>query len=107
MTRVTALLATLTLALAVLLRSPLEYRIVVCVIVSTATIILAVRSLLSGKLAWAIVFLAVVGMFTPFQIHRVSHELVALVDMATLALFAGSPMIFRKPAPAVTPRQGS
>ena len=107
MTRFTALLATITLATAVLFRSPVEYRVIVCIIVSMATIILAARSFLGGKPAWALLFLAVVGLFTPFQINRFSHVFVSIADMATLALFAGSPIILRKAAAAVTPPKGS
>jgi len=107
LTRFTALLATITLAVAVLLRSPLEYRVIVCIVVSMATITLSIRSLLSGRPAWAILFLAVVGLFTPFQINRFPHSFVSVIDMATLALFACSPLILKRPAPAVTPPQGS
>jgi hypothetical protein len=107
MTRLVALLATLTLALAVLFRFPLEYRIIICIIVSTTTVILAVRSLLCRKLALALLFLAVLGFFTPFQINRFSPALVSIVDMATLALFAAAPIILKKSALAVTTPKGS
>jgi hypothetical protein len=91
----------------VLLRSPFEYRIIVCIVVSAATILFAVRSLLSGKPAWAFLFLAVLGLFTPFQINRFSHAFVSIADMATLALFAASPLILRKSVLAVTQPKGS
>ena len=107
LTRFMALLAILTLAVAVLFRSPLEYRILVGIIVSAATITLAVRILLSGKPAWALLFLSVLGLFTPFQIHRSSDAFVSIIDMATLALFAGSPIILRKSAATVTPPNAS
>ena len=101
LTRLVAFLATLTLGLAVLFRSPLEYRTIVCAVVSVATITLAIRSLFSSKPAWALLFLAVLCMFTPFQVTSFSHALVSIVDMATLALFAASPMILRNSALAV------
>jgi hypothetical protein len=90
------LCATLTLAVVVLLGSPSDYRIAVCVIVSLAAITLAVRSLFSGKLVWILVFLGVLGVFTPFQHIGFSHTAVSILDMAALALFATSPLLLRK-----------
>jgi hypothetical protein len=88
-----ALIATVTLAAAVLFQSPSGYRVGVCIIVSVAATTIAVRGLFSGKLAWALLFLGVVGIFTPFQLSQFPHVLIAILDMATLALFAASPMI--------------
>jgi len=81
----------------------------VCVIVSVATTMLAVSSLVNGKPVWALLFLAVLGVFTPFQLSRFSHQLVSVFDMATLALFAASPLMLRKSTitfAASTPSQG-
>jgi hypothetical protein len=100
-----ALLATLTLALAVLFRSPSDYRIFVCIIVSLATISLAVRSLFIGKPVWALLFLAILGLFTPFQVSRLSYAFRSIVDMASLALFAASPFILSKSVLTVTPSE--
>ena len=100
-----ALLATLTLALAVLFRSPSDYRILVCIIVSAATISLAVRSLFIGKPVWALLFLAILGLFTPFQVSRLSYAFRSIVDMASLALFAASPFILSKSVLTVTPSE--
>jgi len=96
LTRLIALLTTVTLAAAMLFRSPSEYRMTVCIIVSVATTTLAVSSLINGKPVWALPFLAVLGVFTPFQLSRFSHQLVSVFDMATLALFAASPLMLRK-----------
>jgi hypothetical protein len=62
-----------------------------------ATITLALRSPLTGKIVWALLFLSVLGVFTPFQRPQFSNLLISVLDMATLALFAASPMILRKP----------
>ena len=90
MTRVLTMIATLTLAVAVLFRSPSDYRTAVCVVVSLATVTLAVRSLFAGKLLWALLFLVALGIFTPFQLSPFSPFLVSVLDMATLALFAAA-----------------
>ena len=107
MTRFLALFATLTLALAVLFGSPVEDRIFVCLIISMTTVTLAVRSMLRGKLACALLFSVVLGFFTPFQINRFSPAFVSIVDMATLALFAVAPIILEKSAPVVPSPKGS
>lgn len=91
-----ALLATAVLALAVLFRSPSDYRIVLCIIVSVAATTLVARCLFTGKLLWTLPFLGILGVFTPFQVGRFPHQLVSILDMASLALFAVSPMILRK-----------
>jgi len=96
LTRIMTLISTLTLAFAVLWRSAPDYRMAVCVVVSVGGITLAIRSLLAGKFAYAIVFVAVLGVFTPFRSTQFSHSLVAMLDMATLALFAISPLLLRK-----------
>jgi hypothetical protein len=70
----------------------------VCIIVSVATITLALRSLLTGRLVWALLFAGVLGLFTPFHRMQLSYVSTSIVDMATLALFAASPIIFRKSA---------
>jgi hypothetical protein len=98
LTRVIALLATAALSLAVLYRSPTDYRMAVCVIVCVAATTLVVRCLFVGKILWALPFLGILGMFTPFQVGRFSHPLISIVDMMSLALFAISPMILRRSA---------
>jgi hypothetical protein len=96
LTRLIALLATVTLALAVLFRSPADYRMWVCIIVCLAAAALVVRCLLTGKFMLALLFLAILGIFTPFQVGRLSHERISLLDMASLALFAASPLVLKK-----------
>jgi hypothetical protein len=98
LTRLVTLIATATLAAAVLFRSPSDFRVGVCIIVSVATITLAVRSILSGKLLLTALFLGVLGAFAPFHQLRFSHSIISILDMATLALFAASPIIFGKSA---------
>ncbi len=103
LTRLVALLATLTLATAVLFRSPAEYRVLVCIIVSLATVTLAARTLASRKPVWTLLFLAILCIFTPFQIGRFSHGFISVVDMASLALFAVWPMILRNSTTTTAP----
>jgi hypothetical protein len=85
-----------TLAGAVLWESSPDYRMVVAVIVSGAAIMLAVQAFSSRKFIWGLVFLGVLGIFTPFQRGRFPGVLVAVLDIATLALFAVSPIVLRK-----------
>jgi hypothetical protein len=92
------LIATVTLAVAIWFRSPSDFRMGVCLIVSVAATTLAVRSLLTGKLVWTLLFLGVLGVFTPFHRTQFSHLFVSILDMATLALFAASPIILGKSA---------
>jgi hypothetical protein len=96
-----------TLALAVLWRSSPDYRMAVCIVVSVGGITLAVRALSAGKLVWGLVFVGVLGVFTPFRSTQFSHALVSTFDMATLALFAVSPFLLRKPMTVPSTPQGS
>ena len=96
MKRLITLIATVTLAAAVLFRSPSDFRMALCIVVSVAATMLAARSLLAGKLAWALLFLGVLGVFAPFHRTQFSHFLISILDMATLALLAASPIILRK-----------
>ncbi len=107
MTRFIAFLATVTLAVFVAFRSPAEYRMVVCVIVSLASISLATVTVFRGKAAWAVPFLGVLCLFTPFQIGRFSPTFISIVDMAGLALFAASPLMLSKPSAVLVPLEGS
>ena len=72
-----------------------------CIVVSVAAATVAARSLFTGKLVWAVLFLGVLGLFTPFLLSRFSHVLISILDMATLALFAASPLMLRKPSMSV------
>ncbi len=58
---------------------------------------LAVSALAAHKIVWGLVFLGLLGVFTPFRSGQFSSALVATFDMLTLALFAASPIMFRKP----------
>ena len=77
------LLATAALAAAVLFRSH-DYRISVGVIVCLAALTLVVRSLSTGKFVLAVLFLGVLGVFTPFRSSQFSTLLVSVLDLATL-----------------------
>jgi hypothetical protein len=43
-------------------------------------------------------FVSVLGLFTPFHPTQLSDVRTSILDMATLALFAAAPIIFRKSA---------
>lgn len=70
----------------------------VSVMVSVAAATVAVRAVRTGKFVWALLFVSVLGLFTPFHPTQLSHVRTSILDMATLALFAASPIIFRKSA---------
>jgi hypothetical protein len=82
----------------VLFRYPLDYRTPVCIIVSLAAVTFCVRAFLAGKFVSGLLFVSVLGFFTPFHPTHLSHVSTSIVDMATLALFAASPIIFGKSA---------
>ena len=96
LTRFMTLISMATLVVAVLWRSSADYRMPVGVIVSTGAIVLVVRSLLAHKFILGVVFLGILGVFTPFRSGQFSHTLVSILDMAALALFAASPIMLRK-----------
>lgn len=94
------LVATVTLGAAVLFRIPSDFRLEVSIIVSLAAATLAVRSLFTGKSLWALLFLGILGLFTPFHRTQFSQFVLSILDMATLALLAASPIIFGR---SITP----
>lgn len=67
-----------------------------CVIVSVAAVTIVIRSVARGKPLWALPFLGVLAVFTPFHQTQFSYSIISILDMATLALLAASPMILRK-----------
>jgi hypothetical protein len=93
------LIATATLAGAVVFPFLSGYRVEVCVVVSLAAIVLAARSLSEGKIIWTLLFLSALGVFTPFQIGHFPDAFVSMFDMVTLALFALAPLAFRRGIP--------
>jgi hypothetical protein len=97
-TRVVTLIATVTLGAAVLFRSPSDFRTGLCIIVSLAAAAVVVRSLFTGNFLWTLLFLGVLGVFTPFHRTQFSHIVISILDMATLALLAASPIILGKSA---------
>jgi len=80
----------------VLWRSSNDHRTPICVIVSLAAIVLAVRSLSKAKFVWGLLFLGVMGVFTPFRSIQFSPTLISVLDLVTLALFTVSLMVLRK-----------
>jgi hypothetical protein len=94
--KVITLLTVATLAAAVLWRSSPDYRMAVGIVVSVGAIVLAVQSLSAHKFVLGLLFLVVLGVFTPFRSGQFSSVLVSTLDMATLALFAVSPLVFRE-----------
>jgi len=70
----------------------------VCIIVSLAAASFSVRAVLTGKFVSALLFASVLGLFTPFHPIQLSHVSTSILDMGTLALFAVSPIFFRKSA---------
>jgi len=98
LTRVITLLATLALAASVLFRHATDYRTPVCIIVSLAAVTFYVRALLTCKFVSGLLFASVLGFFTPFHPTEFSPVRMSMLDMATLALFAASPIIFGKSA---------
>ncbi|HKH99126.1 MAG TPA: hypothetical protein VJ999_08460 [Candidatus Sulfotelmatobacter sp.] len=101
LTRLITLIATAVLAVAVLFRSAPDYRMAVCVIVSVAAVTIVVRSLSTGKIVWAVLFLGVLGIFTPFRNSQFSNVHVSVLNLAALALFAASPIMLRRSTTAV------
>ena len=98
LTRLMTLVATITLAATVLFQTPSDFRMAVCIIVSLAATALAARGLLIGKPVWTLLFLGVLGAFTPFHPAQFSHLLLSVLDMATLALLAATPLVLGKSA---------
>jgi uncharacterized membrane protein len=105
LTRLSNLIAIATLAAAVLFRSSTNYRMTIGIVVSLAAVVLVVRGLFTGKVVIAAIFLGVLGVFTPFRNSPSSQVLISIFDLATLALFAASPIMLRKTAiPTVSRR---
>jgi hypothetical protein len=97
--RVITLIGTVTLAAAILFRSPSDFMMGVFIIVSVAAPTLAVRSPLTGKFVWTRLFLRVLGVFTSFQRAQLSH-FISIFEMAPLAFFAALPIILLEDPPA-------
>ena len=85
-----------TLAAAVLFGSTASHRLTIGVVVSLGAILLAVQSFTGGKVAWGLLCLGALGAFTPFHNVPMSHVLISTLDMATLAIFAFSPVALKK-----------
>lgn len=105
LTRMMTLIATAVLAAAVLFRAAPDYRVPLCIVVSLAAVTIVIRSLSAGKIVWAVLFLGVLGIFTPFRSSQFSNVHVSVLDLVALALFAVSPIMLRAtPAVAGAPQ---
>jgi hypothetical protein len=96
LTRLITLIATATLAVAILFRFPSDFRMGVCIIVSVAAATVVFQSLFTGKFVWTLLFVGVLGVFTPFHRTQFSYFVISILDMATLALLAASPIMLAK-----------
>jgi hypothetical protein len=96
LTRLLALIAMMTLGATVSFHTPSDFRMGACIIVSLAAATVVVCSLCNGKFMWTLLFMGVLGMFTPFHRTQFSHLVISILDMATLVLFAASPIILGK-----------
>jgi hypothetical protein len=93
-----ALCAAVALAASILFRDSLDHRMLVCIIVSVAAATIGIGAALTGKFMWALLFVSVLGLFTPFHPAQLSYVHNSILDMAAMALFAASPMMFGKSA---------
>jgi len=98
LTRLVTLIATVILAAAVCFGLPSDYRLSVSIIVSAAALLLVVQSLSTGRIMGALIFLGIVGVFTPLRSSQFSDTFTSILDLVTLALFAASPVLLRKSA---------
>ena len=96
LTRVMTLAAIAVLAVPVLSHSSPDIRMTTSIVVSVSAVILALRAFSLNRFLWGLVFLAVLGAFTPFRPAVFSPALVLTLDLVALVLFAISPMILRK-----------
>lgn len=85
-----------TLSVAVLWRASPDHRMAVGVVVSAGAAVLALRTFFAGKLLWGLVFLGVLGVFTPLRSSQFTPALASILDLITLALFAISPIVLRQ-----------
>jgi hypothetical protein len=76
----------------------MDYRTPVCIIVSLAAVTFSVRAILTREFVSALLFAGVLALFTPFHLTQLSYLCISILKMATLALFAASPIIIRKSA---------
>lgn len=96
------LIATATLGAFVLFRYPSDFRMGLCIIVWLAAATVVVRSFITAKFMWTLLFLGVLDVFTPFHQTQFSDLVISMLDMATLALLAASPIILgRSTSPLV------
>ncbi len=103
LTRVMTWAGIAALVLAVLSRSRSDYHMAISIVVSLGALALAVRAFSVVRLLWGLVFLGLLGVFTPFASAELPPSVALTFDLAALALFAISPVILRKSrTPAVS-----
>ena len=96
LTRMVTLAAIIVLAVPVLSNASPDFRVATSLVVSAGAVVLALRAFLLNRFLWGLAFLGVLGAFTPFRPAVFSPALVWVIDLAALALFAGSPLILKK-----------
>ena len=96
LTRVMTLAAIAVLAVSVLSHASGDFRMTTSIVVSVSAVILAGRAFLIRRFLWGLVFLGVLGAFTPFRSAVFSPSLILTLDLVALGLFAISPMILKK-----------
>lgn len=96
LTRLMTWAAIAALVLAVLSRSRSDYHMAISIVVSLGALTLAVRAFSGVQFLWGLVFLGLLGVFTPFASAELPPALALIFDLVALALFAVSPVILRK-----------
>jgi len=96
LTRVMALAAIVVLVVPIVSHSSTDSRITASIVVSVSALVLAFRAFALNRFLWGLVFLGVLGAFTPFRPEVFSPALVLTLNLVALALFAVSPVILKK-----------
>ncbi len=86
----------LALAVPLLSHSSPDSRMVISIVVSVGVLMLAIRAFSLARFVWGLVFLALLGVYTPFRSAEFSPRLYLIFDLVTLALFAVSPLILKR-----------
>ena len=107
MTRVMTFAGIVALAVPIVSHSSADSRMVISIVVSLGALVLAVRAFVVSRFVWGLVFLGVLGVFTPFRSADFSPALVLTLDLVTLALFAISPVILKKSKTPVISRSSA
>jgi Family of unknown function (DUF6804) len=107
MTRLMTIAAIMALAVPIVSHSPASSGMVISIVVSLGALVLAVRAFSVNRFVWGLVFLGVLGLFTPFRSAEFSPALVLTLDLVTIALFAISPVVLKKSKTSVVSRNSA